>query len=275
MILNITEFNCKQIADSGQCFRMYEISHDHYGVPASDRFVEIIQHSPEQIEFLCTENEFETFWSAYFDLKYDYAALIESINMGTDVFLKNAVSFGYGIRILRQDPFEAMISFILSQNKNIPAIRQCVEGLCQTFGHQIATNSAGTPVYSFPTPKSLVKADMAVLRQLKAGYRDQYILNAAAAVQNGSLNLDFLLNVPAETAKKELLKIHGIGEKVANCILLFGLHQIDVYPIDVWVRRILDEIYHGNFDPAQYSGHAGIIQQYQFYYMRNGYLNKT
>ena len=275
MKITLTEFNIKQIADSGQCFRMYEIAPNHYGIPSADRYVEVIQHSERVIEFLCNEDEFHQYWIRYFDLETDYTSIIDSIKSGNDSFLKNAVSYGHGIRILHQDPFETMVSFILSQNKNIPAIRQSVDGLCQMFGHQIATDSLGLPVYSFPTPDKLAGTDLALLRQLKAGYRDQYIVNAANAVMDGLLNLNELSHMPADVAKKELLKINGIGEKVANCILLFGLHHIDVYPIDVWIKRIIDEIYHGDFDPSQYAGYAGIVQQYQFYYMRNGYKKRV
>jgi N-glycosylase/DNA lyase len=189
---------------------------------------------------------------------------------GNDGFLKEAAGYGYGIRILRQDFFEMMISFIISQNKNIPAIKNCIEALCRKYGAPITDGVPGDfEAYAFPTPEALAVAGKEELRSLKVGYRDAYILSAAQAVVQEILQPDQLRGWSDIQAKKALMEIHGIGEKVANCICLYGLHHIGLFPVDVWIKRIFKEIYQEAFHPNLYEGYMGIIQQYMFYYMRN------
>ncbi len=269
MLINNNNFNIKQIAESGQCFRMNQVGEDKYALIAFGRYLLLEQKAEDLVGLSCSEAEFEELWKDYFDMKYDYGQLIDKIKLGNDVFLKEAVDFGRGIRILRQDFFEMMISFILSQNKNIPAIKNSVEYLCRQYGEQRLHKDTGTVYYTFPTPEALSGASKEELRTLSVGYRDAYILSAAGAVTEGQLNPDEIKGFGYEKAKQALLCIHGIGEKVANCICLYGLHHIDVFPIDVWMKRILKEVYQDHFNADQYSGAMGIIQQYMFYYMRN------
>ena len=270
MLVHTKNFNISQIADSGQCFRMNSLAKDHYCLIAFGRYLDLIQRGEESVEFLCSDEDYHGLWRDYFDLDYDYPRLVDALRNGEDPFLRSAAEYGYGIRILKQDFFEAMISFIISQNKNIPAIKSCIEALCCRYGSPIPSHqSEGTISYAFPSPEQLAKASREELRELKVGYRDEYILKAAQAVADGNLNVSQLATLCYEEAFQELKRIPGIGDKVANCICLYGLHHIQVFPIDVWIKRILTEEYQNNFDPKKYEGVAGIIQQYMFYYKRN------
>ncbi len=263
-------FNIEQIAESGQCFRMNYMGEGCYNLIAFGKYLELRQLEEDVVELSCSEEEYEELWKDYFDLEYDYQGLVNRLRNGEDSFLRSAAEFGKGIRILKQDFFEMMISFILSQNKNIPAIKSAVEALCQRYGSRIegARGKEGD-LYAFPTPEQLAKATKDELRELKVGYRDEYILRASQAIQNGQLKPDEIKTYCYSEAFEALKKLHGIGEKVANCICLYGLHHIEVFPIDVWIKRILEEVYQNEFDLQLYQGHAGIVQQYMFYYMRN------
>ncbi len=263
-------FNITQIAESGQCFRMNCIEEGRYRLIAFGRYLELCQVEEDIVELSCSNQEYEEIWKDYFDLDYDYNHLVNKLKTGKDSFLREACEYGKGIRILKQDFFEMMISFIISQNKNIPAIKSCVEAICRKYGDLVeGVRGCDDGYYAFPTPEQLAKATKEELRELKVGYRDEYILKASQAVVNGQLNLNDLRSYPYREAFEALIKIHGIGEKVANCICLYGLHHIEVFPIDVWIKRILEEVYRNEFDLQLYTGHAGIIQQYMFYYMRN------
>lgn len=271
MLVHNTNFNIKQIAESGQCFRMNLIENNKhkmkYGLVAYDRYLELTQISPDTVELSCNEEEFHQIWEAYFDLNFDYGKIVENLILGEDEFLQAAAGYGSGIRILKQEPFEAMISFIISQNKNIPAIKNCIEAICEHYGEK-KINREGISYVTFPDARTLACAKREDLRKLKTGYRDEYIIRAAKVVASGELNLDGLKQLSFEEAVLALKKVHGIGEKVANCIALYGLHHIGGFPVDVWILRVLDEIYNNHFDKNKYKGYAGIIQQYMFYYMR-------
>ena len=241
-----------------------------YSLIAHGRYLELYQPEEGVVELDCSESEFEELWKDYFDLEYDYHGLVNRLTQGNDSFLRAAAEYGKGIRILKQDFFEMMISFILSQNKNIPAIKSCVEALSRQYGSRIEKVGVRQKVcYAFPTPQQLAQATKEELRDLKVGYRDEYIIQASHAVASGLLDVDSLKVCCYEEAFQALKQIHGIGDKVANCICLYGLHHIEVFPIDVWIKRILDEVYQNEFDLQPYKGHAGIIQQYMFYYMRS------
>lgn len=272
MLIHNEFFNIKQIADSGQCFRMNplecEDGRECYSLIAYGRYLKLTQIDEATVMLDCTEEEFYRLWENYFDLDYDYGRIVREITSADDEFLKEAVSYGKGIRILRQEPFEMIISFIISQNKNIPAIKSCIEAICRSFGQKLIS-SDGTVYYSFPDAAVLAAANREELRALKTGYRDEYIIRAAKAVSEGELDIKELYGCGYEQAVKSLKQVHGIGDKVANCIALFGLHHIDGFPIDVWIKRVIDEIYNGSFPKEKYSGYAGIIQQYMFYYIRH------
>lgn len=262
-------FNIKQIAESGQCFRMNPITEKRYGLVAFDRYIELEQVEDDLIEISCDDAEFKNIWESYFHLDYDYGYIVEKLINGTDNFLKEAAAYGSGIRILRQDPFEAVISFIVSQNKNIPSIKKCIESICMVYGNKQADKITGKEYYTFPAPEVLAEAKREDLHDLKLGYRDEYIIAAARAVCSGEIDLNALKLCSHEDAVKTLKSIKGVGDKVANCISLYGLHHIGAFPIDVWMKRVLAEYYDNKFDPETYHGYAGIVQQYMFYYIRH------
>ncbi|TAH64785.1 MAG: DNA-3-methyladenine glycosylase 2 family protein [Anaerolineaceae bacterium] len=262
-------FDIKQIAESGQCFRMDPISENKHSLIAFDRYIELEQVEEDLIDISCSKTDYEFIWKDYFDLDFDYGSIVGKLNSDSDEFLKAASSFGRGIRILRQDPFETLISFIISQNKNIPSIKVCIERICETYGNRMKDNKSGRDYYTFPTPIVLAEAKKEDLRALKLGYRDEYIIGAARAVAVGDIDLNALKICSHDEAVKALKSIKGIGDKVANCISLFGLHHIEAFPIDVWMKRVLSEYYQDKFDPEKYSGYAGIVQQYMFYYIRH------
>ncbi len=269
MIFEADNLNLKQIADSGQCFRMNEIDDNTYSLIAYNRYTTLKQINETSIDISCARDEFEDIWYNYFDLAYDYGAVCNSLINGDDEFLSDAASFGSGIRILQQEPFEVLISFIISQNKNIPAIKSSIETISKMYG-QKKTNGNIT-YYTFPSPKALSIASLRGLKEAKVGYRDKYIQNAAQIVASGELDLNSLKAMDHDQAFKELNKIYGVGPKVANCISLFGLHHLDMVPVDVWIKKTLEEIYDNDFGWDKYEGYAGIVQQYMFYYMRYGY----
>ena len=269
MIIQSDNFNLQQIADSGQCFRMNNIGKNKYGLVAFGKYLELIQIATNTIQLNCTEQEWQEIWKDYFDMGYDYKGLVENLVNGDDSFISRAATYGKGIRILRQEPFETLISFIISQRKNIPAIKSCIEKICINYGDK--NEFEGTEYYSFPTPEILANADLDALRDLGVGYRDEYIVGAARAVVDGDIQLDELKEYTNEEAVKVLKGLYGVGDKVANCVSLFGLHHIEAFPIDVWIERIVSEHYNGYFNISKYDGYAGIVQQYMFYYIRNYY----
>lgn len=290
----ISHFDLRQIAESGQCFRMTELSqnvpadnsfieaHDggrlsgtddglssepvRYGVTAADRYVEVEQEG-DRFRFFCGEQEFETFWSHYFDLETDYGQFISRIGK-RDRYLRQAADFGGGIRILNQDLWEVMVTFLISQNNNMKRIRRCVERLCENFGERRETDE-GKTYYAMPGPEAL--SDVEALKDMGLGYRDKYIAALGAAVAEGTVDLDRLRGLKGqEKVHRELTDIYGIGDKVANCIQLFGLHQIDAFPVDTWVKKILERHYPKGFPMRRYRGCAGVMQQYMFYYEVSG-----
>lgn len=260
----------EQIADSGQCFRMNKIEENKYGLIAFGKYLELEQLDDHTVSFHCSEEEFYEIWEDYFDLKYDYKGIVNQLLTGKDEFLQKAAEYGRGIRILKQEPFEALISFIISQNKNIPAIKNCIEAICKQYGERkVSQGNQQVEYYTFPSPEILAQADKEDLRKLKTGYRDEYIISAAKAVYHEELDLEELKKCTHEVVVEALKGIHGVGNKVANCVSLYGLHHIEAFPIDIWIKRVLKEIYNDHFPVEDYQGYAGIVQQYMFYYMRH------
>jgi N-glycosylase/DNA lyase len=269
MIKNIVHFNVQQIADSGQCFRMNNIGKNTYSVIAYNKYLEIEQLDNNLVDFKCEKEDFESLWADYFDLNYDYGNVVHSIHNSGDDFLKKAVEYGEGIRILKQDLWETIVSFIISQRKSIPAIKSTIEKLCMKFGEK--KNFEGKDYYTFPSPEVIAEQSMENLQGLALGYRDKYILSTAKTIVDGTVNLGHIKQMTREDAILELKKLSGVGEKVANCVALYGMHKIDAFPIDVWIQRVVDTYYGGSFDTNTYKGFNGIVQQYMFYYMKNEY----
>ena len=264
------DLDIKKIAASGQCFRMNRVGEDGaegaradgggaiYELTAFGKLLSM-RDEPSGASFDCSEEEFERLWRGYFDLDYDYAAVRASIDP-EDGYLTKAAENGRGIRILRQDPWEALISFIISQRKNIPAIKAAVEAVSRSFGEEI-----GEGRYAFPDPARLAAAGEDELKACSLGYRVPYVSLAARAVDSGELDLAALASLSDCDLLEELMKLKGVGIKVASCAMLFGYHRIGAFPIDVWISRVLASEYPQGFPFERYEGFAGILQQYMFY----------
>jgi N-glycosylase/DNA lyase len=247
---------------------MVENSRDSgYNLVAFGKYLEIHQDN-ENIIFDCTQEEYDSVWKNYFDMDTDYSAIIEGID-NNDGYLSSAAEYGSGIRILRQDLWEMIISFIVSQQNNIKRIRKCINLLCEKYGEKMVSES-GVEYYAFPTPESLSKATIEELFGCNLGYRSRYIRETANAIYNKEIDLDALYELDYASARKKLLKLCGIGTKVADCICLFALHKTEAFPIDTHINKVLKEQYTEGFPFDKYGEYSGILQQYIFYYDLNG-----
>lgn len=221
-----------------------------------------------EFEFDCSKAVFDSVWHSYFDLDERYETIRRRIDPAKDPFLWEAAEHEKGIRILRQDPWEMLITFLISQNKNIPAIRRSVELLCESCGERM-TDVRGLFFYAFPTPEAVAALSEERLKGCSLGYRWKYVKAAAEAVLDKKINLNDLRDSDEEMTISGLTKLYGVGLKVANCISLFGFHHINAFPKDVWVNRILAEKYADGYPFEEYSPYNGIYQQYMFSYYRN------
>ena len=243
----IDHMNLHQIANSGQCFRWQQINDNTYKIPAFGKELTISQDGNTFI-LSCDENEWNSLWRNYFDLETNYNEVENIIMESNDDFLKAAYQFGSGIRILRQDLWEVIISFIISQNNNIPRIKKSIEKLCdETDGR-------------FPTNDELLQMD---LSNKGLGYREEYIRNICSC---SIFDFGMLEGLTYEQSNEVLMSFKGIGEKVANCICLFSLHYLDAFPQDVHIKRIVDREYGGELPDWAFGKYAGLFQQYLFYY---------
>ncbi len=263
IVKHIENFDLKQIAESGQCFRMNMSDDKTAQLTAFGRVLQITDRGGGDFGFSCREEEFDEIWSGYFDLETDYGRIIASIDPG-DRFLVRAAGCGSGIRILRQDPFETLISFIISQRKNIPAIKSSVEKLCRTCGEKITDE-----IHAFPSAKAIFSLSDKELSECSLGYRTSYVREAAERVALGQTDLYSLSDLGDGELFEELTAFKGVGKKVANCVMLFAYHRIASFPRDVWIGRIEEEYYNGTFPESRYDGYAGVLQQYMFYSVRN------
>lgn len=260
--IKVNNFDIKKICNSGQCFRMSEIETGIYAVVAFDSYIEISQREDELI-LTCTEEEFYNLWQEYLGLNDDYDS-IESL-IKDDSYMKDAMEYGYGIRILKQDVWETLVSFIISQQNNIPRIKKSINILCERYGEK-KINFRNQEFYTFPTPEALMSVSEEELRDCNLGYRSKYILKTAAAIANDVTYLERLSQLNYEDAKKELMKLYGVGIKVSECICLYALHHMDAFPVDTHIQNVLGNYYPGGFPFEKYKGYAGPLQQYAFYY---------
>lgn len=259
------DFDIRKIAESGQCFRLNPNQDGGYTLVAKNRALHLKQ-TRGGCEIDCSEEEFTTLWRDYFDLGTDYAAIREAV-APDDSFLQRACRYGAGIRMLRQDPWEMLVSFIISQRKNIPAIKYCIEAICTRYGEPIAV--AGETLFSFPSPEKLASLEEAHFLACSLGYRAKYVLSCARMIASGALELYSIAALDDEALFSALLSVSGVGEKVANCVMLFGYHRLSRFPRDVWINRIEANEYGGTFPTERYPETAGVLQQYIFYYARS------
>ncbi|MBQ9956368.1 MAG: DNA-3-methyladenine glycosylase 2 family protein [Ruminococcus sp.] len=251
------DLSLAETLDCGQAFRWKEIPTD-YKSTFEGKFLNSYLKVSETAEgsFIfhdTSEEEFLTKWVDYFDFETDYTELKRCFS--EDETLAKACKFAKGIRLLKQNSWECLISFIISQNNNIPRIKGIIERLCDNYGG------------AFPTAEELSKESADSLSYLRSGFRAKYIEDASKKVASGEADLKAIAKMPIEEARTALKKIKGVGPKVAECVLLFGMYRTDAFPVDVWIKRVLEEYYPEGF-PEFAREQAGIAQQYLFHYIR-------
>lgn len=278
------DFNLEHIFECGQCFRWEKQDDGSYTGVAKGRIVNMRYDEPAATSasgcgqltiFPCTQEEFTEIWTPYLDLERDYGAIKKKLSENDEV-MKKASDYGYGIRILNQDLWETIVSFIISQNNNIPRIKGCIERLCENFGEPIEPDKEAvekgiipdTVRYDIPAPEKLASLTIDDLAPVRLGYRARYLIETSKTVLEKGLPEGF----------DDLSKLCGVGPKVANCISLFGMQNYASFPIDVWVIKVMHELYGldehdkkgmAEFAKEKFGELGGFAQQYLFYYMRD------
>ncbi len=258
------DFDLDKIFNCGQCFRWSKDTDGSY-VGSANGHAARVSKNGNVITVSGTGTPDENFWREYFDLDVVYSDIRKSV--ANCEYMRIASDFGTGIRILKQNKWEALCSFIFSQCNNITRITNIIEKFCALYGTPIAFENG--VIYDFPSPETVAKLTPEDLAPLKSGYRAPYVIAAAKEVAEGRLDLEKASKLPTDEALVELKKLPGVGNKVANCVLLFGLGKREAFPIDVWMKRALQENFPPDFDPAVFGPHGGIAQQYIFYYARS------
>lgn len=283
ILQDISCFQIEQILECGQCFRYEKLDQNKYTVVSRGKFLYLVQDENEVTFYNTSLDEYNNVWRDYFDTENDYNKIIEEI-LRRDDTMKEAIEANTGIRIVKQEPWETLISFIISQNKQIPHIKKIVETLSSKYGDYIC-NYNGKEIFAFPTVDQLSKVSEEELRECKVGFRAPYIMDACNKVKDGTIDFNKLRYLPTKEASEVLMKIKGVGEKVADCVLLFSLGKIDVFPTDVWIKRVVESKYFNGkerskkeileFANKKFGDVAGYAQQYLFYYGRGKKVGKN
>lgn len=277
IIENLEDFDPKHIFECGQAFRWKREDDGSYTTIAYKKVINVKKEDNKVIFSNTNRQDFLEIWYDYFDLARDYGNIKESLSI--DPILNEATEYGHGIRILNQEPFETIISFIISANNQIPRIKRSIELISQYYGDHIEGD-----YYAFPRPDQLSKVDMEELKSIsRVGFRTERIINTAKIIDNGEINLDSIFQVDRNTGKEVLMTLPGVGTKVSDCILLFAFAKDDAFPVDVWVKRVMEHFYLKKDTNIKYIGEegarlfgklAGFAQQYLFYYAREEGIGK-
>lgn len=251
----------------GQAFRWKKNEDGSFHGVVDGKITDILQNEECIIFKNTSEKDFEEIWKDYFDFDADYKSYCKILS--ADENIKKACDEYYGIRILHQKPWEVLCSFIISQNNNIPRITGIIDRLCENFGEKIGEND-----YSFPSYEIMKDVTAEDLAPLRAGFRNKYIVDAVRKLCSGEIDLEKIKNMPVEQARQELMKIKGVGAKVAECTLLYGFGRKEAFPVDVWVKKIMAEMYPDGL-PGCCKNIEGIAQQYLFHWRRNSSLFKN
>ncbi|MCL1924143.1 MAG: 8-oxoguanine DNA glycosylase [Defluviitaleaceae bacterium] len=303
--IKVKDFDLKDTMECGQAFRFSSESFESYEESAASiesgyanfskinfsqdtdsKIFNIIAHGKvlsaiqkgDILILSCTEEDYNTIWKSFFDLDRDYAQIKAKISEN-DPIMKEAISFAPGTRLLNQDPYECLIHFIISQNNRIPMIKKVIENLSNKFGKSID----GT-YFSFPTSYDLHKASVEEIMECKTGFRAKYIKDAARRIEEENFDPYYIKNLSEQEAREHLMKIHGVGGKVADCVLLFSMQKYGSFPTDVWVKRIMEQFYFNGeetkipiihqFAKEKWGEYAGFAQQYLFYYAKEKKIGK-
>lgn len=257
----VRDLDLAQTLDCGQSFRWIQQSDGSFKGVAYGKSVTVRLENEDMYIENADKADFENIWYNYFDFMLDYGKIREEISASHPV-LREAARYAPGIRILRQEPYEALCTFIISQNNNIKRIKGIVQRLCENFGEKLSDGE-----FAFPTAEKMSKLTPNDLAPLRAGFRSRYLVDAAQKVYSGEVNLEKCRTCNYEQARGDLMKITGVGVKVADCTLLFGLHRIEAFPVDVWMKRAMAKLFPG-MTAEDFGEYAGIAQQYIFHYSR-------
>ena len=270
ILVNVCDFNIQQILECGQCFHFKKIDEMEYVTVAFERALHIKQDKGIVILYNTSVDEYNSIWKKYFDMDTDYGKIKETLESTSDE-LKEAIKEQYGIRILRQEFSETLLSFIISQNKQIPHIKKIVENISRKYGKLVGVVN-NEEYYSFPKLDVLCNITEEDFRELKTGFRAPYLCNAIKYLQEWSED-GVMQDLSYEEAKEKLMSIKGVGDKVANCVLLFGLGYTSAFPVDVWIKRIMEQLYFKKDTPKNkieefakehFGEYGGYAQQYMF-----------
>lgn len=274
IVKGIRDFDLEQTLECGQCFHFVKLGDEEYGLTAYGKLLHIKQTGDELIFYNTSGEDFEKIWRKYFDLDRDYSSIKDKL-LEKDNKLKDAIERMDGVRILNQDFFETLISFIISQNKQIPHIKKIVADISEKYG-KYAGNINGVDFYTFPSVGELKKATVEDLLELKTGFRAPYIADAVDKVNDNIIKEDCLRELNVDDCCEELCRIKGVGNKVANCVMLFSLGKREAFPVDVWIKRIMENLYFDSQDTSKdviaelakekFGDLGGYAQQYLFYY---------
>ncbi len=270
ILYDIADFSPEQTFMCGQCFRWDKLPDGSFSGVALGRVLRISADGEKIVLYNTSSDDYYTVWEKYFDLSRNYNDIKKTLPH--DPVMQRAIAYGSGIRILKQDIWETTISFIISASNNIPRIKKIITSLCENYGE-----SVGEGQFTFPSPERLKGIAAEDLAPIRSGFRAKYIADAIDKQTSGEIDLYSLEKLDTDSARKELLKINGVGNKVADCILLFALGRTEVFPVDVWINNTMCKLYPDrcsglkdvrNAGPEIFGVHCGIAQQYLFYYAR-------
>lgn len=273
-VYGIDNFEPRHVFECGQCFRWIKQDDGSYTGVANGKVINVSVRGDDTLYIKNTNAEdFKNIWFHYFDLGTDYKEIKKQVCK--DEIMKRAIDYGYGMRILNQDIREVAVSFIISANNRIPMIMKVVDSICKAYGDKIFFN--GKEYHTFPNLSKLAKSNVEQLKVCKGGFRCKYIVNSCIKIEDKVVDFDKLAEMTTDEARKTLTQLDGVGNKVADCILLYSGTRQDVFPTDVWVKRVMEELYFKRicslseiqqFASSYFGRYAGYAQQYLFYYAR-------
>lgn len=271
ILKNPDSFNITQILECGQCFRFVKTADNEYRIIAMGKILNIRQSADCAEFYPCTLAEFENIWKKYFDLDTDYSSIKEKLSRNDEI-MSAAIEYGSGIRLLNQDPSECLISFIISQNNNIPRIKGIIKRLSETYGTKEGND------YLFPSLSQLADASEDDFFKLRMGFRARYVKDCVDKLVSGKADLENTQKLTTAELLESLMQIKGVGQKVADCVMLFSLGRREVFPTDVWIKRIMEKLYFDDketsikeihaFAEDKWGSLAGYAQQYLYYYSK-------
>lgn len=273
IIKDVKNFELSHIFDCGQCFRWKQQENGNYIGVAFEKVIEVEKTNNDVILYNTNEEEFKNIWCNYFDLYRDYDAIKEILSK--DELLRKSVEFGWGIRLLQQQPFEIIISFIISANNRIPMIKRAINNMAEKWGKPITYKDK--TYYTFPSIDDLENCTIDELEKCGTGFRAKYIKNTIDAILRGDIDINYIKDLDDDMCHSELQKISGVGPKVGDCIMLFSMNKYSAFPVDVWVKRAMQHFYLApdvslkkirEFGRDKFGQLSGFAQQYLFYYAR-------